>query len=141
MRLEGRSHGATGPSRQTYFDPPTCIALLRWAAQAPILPLSIASCACAISFCATILPSPSAMASIMDSVLLKLSPLQPPIFAADAGTIANATAAIAAAPSNLLIMFVSNPHLEQSGVIAEICENDCWPIDAKLRNEFRAMQM
>ena len=41
-------------------------------AQAPILPLSMASCAAAISFCAIILPSPSAMFSIMDSVLLEV---------------------------------------------------------------------
>ena len=45
---------ATGPlsERVTYFAMPACIALLRCIAQAPILPLSIASCAAAISFCA-----------------------------------------------------------------------------------------
>jgi hypothetical protein len=45
-----------------------------------------------------------AFASIASSVLVKLSPLQPPILAAEAGATATMTAAIAAAPSNLLIM-------------------------------------
>jgi hypothetical protein len=73
--------------------------------------------------------------------LLRFSPLQPPIFAADAGTTAKATAAITAAPNSLLIMLISNAHLQQSGVIAAICEIDFWLIDAKLRNEFRAIKM
>ena len=51
----------------------------RCIAHAPILPSSIAVCASAISFCATILPSPSAMASIMVSVFVMFSPLQPAI--------------------------------------------------------------
>jgi hypothetical protein len=47
------------------------------------------------------------MASIADSVFDKFSPLQPAILAAEAGTVENAMAAIAAAPSNLLIMLLS----------------------------------
>jgi hypothetical protein len=47
------------------------------------------------------------MASIMVSVFSKFAPLQPPILAADAGATANATAAIVAAPSNLLSMLLS----------------------------------
>jgi hypothetical protein len=81
------------------------------------------------------------MVSILDSVLPKFSPLQPAIFAADAGTTAKATAATTAAPNNLLIILISIPHLQQSGVIAAICEIDCWAIDAMLRNEFRAIKM
>jgi len=46
-----------------------------------------------------------AMTSIMDSVLDKFPPRQPSIFAADAGTTAYASAAIAAAPSNLFPHF------------------------------------
>ena len=50
-----------------------------------------ASCAVAISFCAAILPSPSAMFSIIVSVLPRLSPLQPALIcAASAGATANA---------------------------------------------------
>jgi hypothetical protein len=48
------------------------------------------------------------MASIIDSVFIMFSPLQPAILAADAGTtVYAATAAIAAAPSNFLIMLLS----------------------------------
>src|SRR5207253_9907583 len=88
-----------------YFAVPTCITLLRCDAQASILPLSIASWAAAISFWAAIFPSPSAMFSIIVSVLLRLSPLQPALTrAASAGETANARTAIAVAASNLLSM-------------------------------------
>src|SRR5215203_515324 len=88
-----------------YFTIPACIALLRCAAQAPALPLSNASWAAAISFCAAIFPSPSAMFSIIVSVLLRLSQLQPALTrAASAGETAYARAAIAVAASNLLSM-------------------------------------
>ncbi len=99
---------ATGPlSCSVYFAVPACIALLRCAAQAPVLPLSIASWAAAISFWAAIFPSPSAMFSIIVSVLLRLSPLQPALTrAASAGETANAKAAIAVAASNLLSMVI-----------------------------------
>src|SRR4030088_2203162 len=104
----GRADRTTQPApcAQAYFAAPTCIALVRCIAHAPILPPSIASCACAISFCAVDLPSPSVMASIMDSAFDKFSPLQPAIFAADAGTTAYATAATSGAPQNFLIMFL-----------------------------------
>src|SRR6266508_311572 len=88
-----------------YFAVLASIALLRCAAQTPALPLSNASCAAAISFWATIFPSPSAMFSIIVSVLLRLSPLQPALTrAASAGETAYARAAIAVAASNFLSM-------------------------------------
>src|ERR1700676_1048211 len=96
----------------------------------------MASCACATSFCAAVLPSPSAMASIMDSVFDKFSPLQPAIFAADAGTAAYAMATIAAAPSNLLIMLLSNPQKTDPASLPRFCERDCSPIDGKFRMNF-----
>src|SRR6266540_682081 len=88
-----------------YFAVLACTALLRCAAQTPALPLSSASCAAAISFWAAIFPSPSAMFSIIDSVLLRLSPLQPALTrAASAGETAYAKTATAVAASNLLSM-------------------------------------
>jgi hypothetical protein len=48
-----------------------------------------------------------------------LAPLQPPICAADAGTVEHKMAAIAAAPSNLLIMLLSSSVLEQT-------QRHCW---------------
>src|SRR5258706_15347566 len=89
---KGRSQ-ATGPSPENlriYFAiPASCMALLRCMPQAPILPLSIESCAIATSFWAMNLPSPSAMVSIMDSVLVRFGPLQPAaVWAALAGTTA-----------------------------------------------------
>jgi len=77
----------------------------------------------------------------MDSAFAKFSPLQPAIFAAVAGTTAYATAAIAAAPSNLLSMLLSFFCFHSSSVIAGCCENDCSPIDGKLQNEIRAIEM
>src|ERR1700730_5218237 len=133
--------------RQAYFAIPVCIALLRWAEHTPILPPSMASCACATSFCAAVLPSPSTMAAIIDSVFDKFSPLQPAFFAADAGTTAYAMATIAAAPSNLLIMLLFNTQKNRPSFIARFCERDCSPIDGKFRMNFarekcdeRAMQ-
>jgi hypothetical protein len=56
------------------------------------------------------------MASVEDSAFSKFSPLQPAIFAAEAGTTAKATAAIAAAPSNFFHVYFP------SSAIAECCE-------------------
>src|SRR5262249_4118628 len=70
------------------------------------------SCAAAMCFCAAHLASPSAMPSTIDSVLVRLAPLQPP--AACAGATAKATAAIAAAPSSFLIMLFSILLLQQT---------------------------
>src|SRR5262249_52427989 len=97
----------TIPSRQLddYLAMPACAALERCIPQAPHLPLSIASCAAAISFSAAHLLSPSAMASTEASVFVRLSLLQPAAtLAACAGTTARVTAAIAAAPIIVLIM-------------------------------------
>ncbi len=83
-------------------------ALFRCMPHPPMLPLSMASCAAAISFSAANLLSPSAMTSIADSVFARLALLQPPpIWAACAGATANATAAMAAAPSKFLSMLLS----------------------------------
>ena len=72
-RNQGADRKATGPSSQCLLRHTSrCIALLRCMPQAPILPLSIASCAAAISFCAANLPSPSAIASIVASVLVEV---------------------------------------------------------------------
>src|SRR5258705_12122698 len=110
------------PRRHAYFT--TCIALVRCTAHTPILPLSIASCACATSLCAMILPWPSAMVSITDSVFDRFSPLQPAIFAADAGTTVHTTAAIAAAPTTLLSMLHSPFRFRTDQHHCRICEND-----------------
>ena len=53
---KGRSQVDRPFSRPIYFAVPTCIALLRYAAQTPALPLSSASWAAAISFCGGDLP-------------------------------------------------------------------------------------
>src|SRR5882757_6590905 len=82
-----------------------CAALLRCMPQAPQLLFSIASWASETPFSASNLTGVSAIASTADSVLERLAPLQPtPMWAAWAGTTAKATAAIAAAPINVLIM-------------------------------------
>jgi hypothetical protein len=49
------------------------------------------------------------MASIADSAFIIFSPLQRAILAAEVGATARITAAIVAAPSNLLIMLLSIP--------------------------------
>jgi hypothetical protein len=49
------------------------------------------------------------MASMAVSVFIIFSPLQAAILAADAGATARITAAIVAAPSNLVIMLLSSP--------------------------------
>ena len=56
-----------------------CIALDRCIVHAPILPPSRASWACATSFCPAILPAPSAMVSVADSVFSRVSPPQPAV--------------------------------------------------------------
>src|SRR3954451_18834660 len=102
-----------------------CIALLRCAPHAPILPLSSESCAAAISFCATNLPSPSAMFSIAVSVFSRLAELQPPAacLAAWAGTTANATAAIAITPSNFVMTLPSfSCSWARASDIAGVCD-------------------
>src|SRR5258708_28623761 len=62
--LKGRSR-RNRPFCEAYFEAsagapwaiaPACIALLRCIAHPPLFPLSRTACACAISFCATILP-------------------------------------------------------------------------------------
>jgi hypothetical protein len=60
----------------------------------------------------------------MDSVFDKFSPLQPAIFAADAGTVEHITAAIAAAPSSLLNMLLPHFRFEQIRHHCRICESD-----------------
>src|SRR3954464_14884951 len=82
-------------------------ALPRCAPHAPIWPASISVCAAVIALRPrSFLASPSASASTAFSTFIMLSPPQPVIFAADAGAIANTTAAIAAAPSNFLLMLL-----------------------------------
>ena len=104
-REPGRAR-ATGPA-SGLFHHRRVHRLAECIPHAPILPSSIAVCASMISFRPMSLFGPSAMASTMFSVFIMLSPLQPAIFAADAGATARITAAIAAAPSNLLIMLLS----------------------------------
>jgi len=60
----------------------------------------------------------------MESVFDKFSPLQPAIFAVDAGTVEHITAAIAAAPSNLLSMLPSPFPFQTVQHHCQICEND-----------------
>ena len=116
-----------------------CIALLRCMPQAPILPLSIASCAAAMCFCAADLASPSAMASTMDFGLVRFAPLQPPTLAACAGTTAKATAAIAATPSNFFIMLFSILLFETDPAsLPESARHDLFRSSESGRNEFRA---
>src|SRR5258707_8323756 len=91
-----------------------------------------------------ILPSPSAMVSSTDSVLARFGPLQPAsILAALAGTTAKTTAAIAAAPSNLLSMlrFHFLFFLNRNQRHCRNLRNDFSPIPAQFRNEFHAIEM
>src|SRR5579864_5953383 len=96
------------------------MALVRCMPQAPILPLSIASCAAAISFCAAILFGPSAIVSMVDSDFIRLSLLQPLIFAACAGTTARERAASTAAP--IIVFFILFPHFD-SKQSRRYCQN------------------
>src|SRR5689334_14312260 len=82
------------------------MALVRCMLQALILPLSQASWAAAISFCAVYLASPAAIASIAVSVFSRLAPLQPAacILAASAGPNALKAAIKSAAPISFLVI-------------------------------------
>src|SRR5882757_4822029 len=97
----------------------------------------------AISFCAIILPSPSAMVSIAVSVFARFGPLQPPMWAAWAGTTAYATAAIAAALINLLSMVISHLliFVNKNRRHCRNLQNDFSLIVECLQNEFRAIEM
>src|SRR5664279_5194609 len=124
IEASGRSR-ARAALLGAYFAMPACIALPRCMPQAPILPLSIESCAYATSFCAAVLLSPSAMFSIMASVFSRFALLQPAlILAAWAGTTIDTTAAITAAPNSPFVMiFPLDWH--RIGAIAGSCATDC----------------
>src|SRR5260221_7585822 len=83
--LKGRSR-RNRPFCEAYFEAsagppwaiaPACIALLRCMAHAPLLPLSRASCACAIFFFRTVLPLPSGIVFTVPSVFSKFGLLEP----------------------------------------------------------------